>query len=97
MNLDCLAFDQHRFESLNAQAVQRRRAIQKHGMLPDHFFQNIPNDRFLTFHHLARLFDCGGVSLLLELVVDEWLEQLQRHLLRQTTLVQFQFRTDDNY
>ena len=30
MNLDRLAFNQHRLESLNAQTVQRRRAVQQH-------------------------------------------------------------------
>src|ERR1044072_446431 len=97
VNLDRLAFDEHRFESLDAKTVQRRSAIQKHRVLANHLFENVPNDRLLPFNHLARLFDRGGVTLLLELVVDEWLEQLERHLLRQTALVQFQFRTDDDH
>ena len=66
-------------------------------MLANHFFENVPNDGLLTLNHFARLLDGGGVLLLLKLVVDERLEQLERHLLRQTALVQFQLRPDDDY
>ena len=66
-------------------------------MLANHFFENVPNDRLLPLDHFARLLDRGGVLLLLKLVVDEWLEQLERHLLRQTALMQFQLRTDDDH
>src|SRR6185369_722174 len=97
VNLDRLAFDEDRLKRLNAETVQRRSAIQKHRMLANHFFKNVPNYRLLPFDHLARLLDGGGVRLFFELVVDEWLEQLERHLLRQTALVQFQFGAYDDY
>ena len=74
VNLDGLAFDQHRLKSLNAETVQCRSAIQQHRMLANHFLKNVPNDRFLTLDHLSRLLNSGSVSLFLELVVDEWLE-----------------------
>ena len=45
VNADGLAFDQHRFERLNAQAVQRGSAVEQHRMLADHFFENVPDDR----------------------------------------------------
>ena len=43
VNLDRLTFHQHRLKRLNTQAVQRGGAIQKHGMVLDDFFENIPN------------------------------------------------------
>src|SRR5690349_469469 len=61
------------------------------------FFENVPNHRLLPFNHLARLLDGRSMALLLELVVDKWLEELERHLLRQTALVQLQLRTDNNH
>ena len=45
MQLDRLAFDQHRLERLDAQAVQRRRAVQQHRMLADHLFEDVPHLR----------------------------------------------------
>src|SRR5678816_3542623 len=97
VNFDCLAFDQHRFECLDTESVKCGSAIQENRMLTNNFFENVPNDRLLPFHHLACLFDRGGVSLFLELVVDEWLEEFERHLLRQTALVEFQLRTNDDH
>ena len=47
-------------------------------------------------HHLLGLLDGGAVAGLLEPVIDEGLEELERHLLRQTALVQLELRTDDD-
>src|SRR5438034_7497881 len=33
-----------RFERLNAEAVERRSAVEQHGMLADNVFENVPND-----------------------------------------------------
>src|SRR5207253_9914072 len=38
-----VAFDQHRLECLYAHAVQRRRAVEQHGVVLDDLLQNIPN------------------------------------------------------
>ena len=45
MQLDRLAFDQHRLERLDTQAVQRRRTVQHDRVLADHFFEDIPDFR----------------------------------------------------
>ena len=87
VNADGLAFDQHRFERLNTQAVQRGSAVQQHRMLANDIFEDVPDDRFLLLDHFLGLLDGGAVALRFELVIDERLEQLQRHLLRQTALV----------
>ena len=46
MELDRLAFDQHRLECLDAEAVQRRRAVEHHRVLADHLFEDVPDDGF---------------------------------------------------
>ena len=48
MDADRLAFDQHRLERLDAEPMERRRAVQQHRMLADHFFEHVPH--FGTLH-----------------------------------------------
>ncbi len=94
VNLDRLAFHQHRLKGLNAQAVKGGSAVQHHGMIFNDFFQNVPNDRFLLLHHFLGLLDGGAVPGLFQPVIDKRLEQLQRHLLRQSALVQLELGTN---
>ena len=96
MDANGLAFDQHRLERLNAQAVQRGSAVEQHRMLANHFFENVPDDRVLLLDHFLGLLDGGAVALRFEAVIDERLEQLERHLLRQAALMQLQFGADDD-
>src|SRR5271168_147723 len=65
-------------------------------MLADDVFENVPNDRLLLLDHFLGLLDGGAVPLRFELVIDERLEELERHLLGQTALVEFQFGADDD-
>ena len=97
MQLDRLAFDQHRLERLNAEAMQRRRAVQQHRMLADHLVENIPDLGTLLFDELLRLLHGGGQALGVEPRIDERLEQFERHLLRQAALMQAQFGTDHDH
>ena len=92
VQLDRLALDQHRLEGLDAEAVQGRRAVQQHRVLADDLLEDVPDLGALLLHHLLRALDGGDVALLLELVVDERLEQLEGHDLRQAALVQLQLR-----
>ena len=93
---DCLAFDQHRLERLDAQPVQRRRAVEQDRVLADDLFEHVPHFRTLLLDHLLGLLDRRDETALFELVVDERLEELERHLLRQPALVQLQLRPDDD-
>ena len=96
MDLDRLAVHQDRLERLDAQSVQRRRAVQQDRMLPDDLFQRVPYLRaHLVDHPLGRL-DVAGIAALDQRLHDERLEQLQRHLLGQAALVQLQVRPDDD-
>ena len=96
MQLNGLAFDQHRLERLDAEAMQRRRAVEQHRMLADDLVEDVPNFLALFLDHLLRALDGRDVALFFELVVDERLEQLERHLLGQTALMQPQLGTDDD-
>ena len=94
VQLDRLAFDQHRLERLDAQAVQRRRAVQQHRVLLDHLFEDVPHHRRAGFDFLLRRLDGRRDAHGFEAREDERLEQLERHQLRQAALVQLERRAD---
>ena len=92
VQLDRLALDQDRLERLDAQAVQRRGAVQQHRMFADHLVQDVPDLGAFLFDQLLGLLDGGRIALGFQPRIDERLEQLQGHLLGQAALVQLQFR-----
>ena len=96
VDLDRLALDEDRLERLDAEAVERRRAVQENRVLLDDFLESVPHlVRRLLDELLGRL-DRGRDPLLLEPVVDERLEELEGHLLRQAALVELELRPDDD-
>src|ERR1035441_2315943 len=76
--------------------MELRRAVQHHWMVFDDLFQNVPDDRFLLLDHFFCLLDGRTVSRLFETVIDERLEQLERHLLWQSALMKLEFGTNDD-
>ena len=96
VQLDRLALDQHRLEGLDAETVQRRGAVEQHRMLADHLVEDIPDLRLLLLDELLRLLHRRREALGVKARVDERLEQLERHLLRQAALVQLELRADDD-
>ena len=97
VKLDGLALDKDRLERLNAKTVQRRRPVQHHRMLADHLFEDIPDLGTFLFHHALGHLHGAGHRIEFQLRVDERLEQLQRHFLRQAALVQLQLGTDNDH
>src|SRR4029453_13445052 len=87
---------EHGFECLDAEAVEGGRAVQQHRMLADDLVEDVPDLGALLLHHLLRALDGGDRGALFELFVDEGLEELEGHLLRQAALVQPQLRADDD-
>ena len=83
VNLERFTFDQHGLESLNAEAVQRGSAVQQDRMILDDLFENVPNHGILLLDEFFRLLDGGAMAALFEPMIDERLEELERHLLRQ--------------
>ena len=96
VNADGFTFDECRFEGLNAQTVQGRSAVEKHGMFADDILEDVPDHGLLLLDHFLGLLDGGAVTLSFELVIDERLEELKSHLLGKTALVQFEFGTNDD-
>ena len=70
--------------------------FEQHRVLADDLVEDVPDLGTLLLHHLLRALDGGDEAALLELVVDEGLEELERHLLRQAALVQPELRADDD-
>ena len=97
VKLDRLALDQHRLEGLDAEAVQRRRPVEQHRMLADHLLQDVPDLGPLLLDHALGGLERGGHAVEFELGIDEGLEQLERHLLRQAALVQLELRPDHDH
>ena len=96
VQLDGLALDQHGLERLDAQAVQGRCAVEQHWVLGDDLFEHVPHVAGAAVDRALGGLDVGGVLELDQALHDEGLEQLQRHLRRQTALVQLQLRADDD-
>ena len=94
MDLDRLTFHEHGLEGLDAKTVQGRGAVQKDRVVLDDLFKDVPDDGVLHLHHLFSLLDGGAVAGLFETVIDEGLEEFERHLLGKTALVQLQLRTN---
>src|ERR1700741_5302311 len=65
-------------------------------MLANDLFERVPHFVGLQLDELLRGLDRADEALLLELVVDERLEELERHLLRKTALVQLELRSNDD-
>src|SRR5581483_3064807 len=94
VNLDGLAFDEYRLEGLDTEAVQRGSAVEQNRMILDDLFQDVPNHRVLLLDQFLGLLDGGAVAALLEAMIDERLEQFERHFLGQTALVEAQLGAD---
>ena len=88
MQLDRLALDQHGLERLNAEAVQRGRAVQHDRVFANDLVEDVPNLGLFLFDEFLRLLDGGRQTLRVETRIDEGLEQLERHLLGQAALMQ---------
>ena len=90
------ALGQDWFKRLDAQAMQRRGAVQENRMFLDDLFQHVPDFRRRPFDHALGRSDVTGRIVVLETFHDKGFEQLQGHFLRQAALVHLHFRTDDD-
>ena len=97
MELDGIAFDEHRLEGLNAHAVERRGTVEEHRMIADHLLEDVPHLGVLPLEHFLRALDRVGVAEFLEPSDDERLVELQRDLLGQAALVEPEMRTNHDH
>src|SRR5262249_43682313 len=94
MNFDRFSFDENRFEGLDAQPVERRGPVQQHRVLLDDVVEDVPHLGPLLLDVLLGGLDGRRDAALLELAEDERLEQLERHLLRESALVELEIGAD---
>ena len=97
MQVDRVAFDQHRLERLDSHAVQRRGTIQQYRVVLDHRLEDVPDFLVLALQHLLGALDRVRVPQFFELADDERLVQFQRDLLGQAALVQPKRRADHDH
>ena len=97
VELDRRALHEDRLERLDPQAVQRRCAVQQYGAIPDHLFQHVPHLGLGALHDPLRALDVVRQPASHERVHHERFEQLQRHLLGQSALIELQLRPDDDH
>ena len=97
VQLNSLAFHQHRLEGLNAQAVQRRCAVQQHRAGLDHVLKHFPHFGLLALDHALGTLDVGRIVQLDQLLDHKWLKQFQSHRLGQTALVQLECRANHDH
>ena len=97
MQLKGTAFYQHRFKCLDTQTVQCGRTVQQNRMVMNDIFQSIPYFCGSTVYHLSGALDIGNDLCIDQTLQYEGLEQFQCHFLRQTALIHFQFRANDDY
>ena len=93
---DGLALDELRLEGLDAQAVKRRRPVEEDGVFLDDLFEDVPHFGTLPVDETLGRLDVLGDVEVHEPLLDEGLEQLERHDRRQAALVEFEGRTHDD-
>ena len=92
-----VTFHQDRLKRLNTHPVQRRSTVKHYGVVANDLFENIPNLFVLPLKHFLGGLDRVGVTEFFQFANDERLEQFQRDLLWQTTLVQLQTSTNNDH
>jgi len=94
VKLNSLTFDKNWFEGLDPETVKSWSSVKKNRMLLNYVVEDIPNFLLLLINHAFCNFDGCTVTFLNKFVVDEWLEELEGHHLRKTTLVELKVRTN---
>ena len=97
MKFNRLTFYQNRLKRLDTKTVKSRSTVQHNRMLTNDFFQNIPYGRLQFFYHFLGIFNIVCRSICHQLFHNKRFKQLDSHLLRQTTLVNLQFRSHYDY
>ena len=94
VQLNRFTLHQLRLKRLDSQTVQSRSAVEQHRALANDFFQHIPHLGAGALHHTLGVFDVARVTEVHQTLNHKRLKQLERHQLRQTTLVQLQLGTN---
>ena len=92
-----VSFNQSWLKRLNTHAVQCGSTIQQHGVICDHLLKDVPDFLILAFQHFLGRLDRISVTEFFQSSNDKRLIEFKRNFLGQTTLVQFQSRTNNNH
>ena len=74
--------------------MKGRSPVEQYGVLADDLFQEVPDLRPMLLDHFFGRLDGRCQTHLLELVVNEGLEELQRHPFGKPTLMELQLGAD---
>jgi hypothetical protein len=96
VKLDRLSVNEDWLERLDTESVKRRSAVQKNRVLLNNLFKTIPNRWVHSIDHALRSLDVLRNSLLDQGLHYERFEQLKRHFLRKSALVQLKVWTDND-
>ena len=97
MELDRSTFNEDGLERLNGKTVECRRTVQEDRMVLDYVFKCVPNLGACLVNLLLCVSDVGSVLGFNKAFHNERLEELERHFLRKTALINLQRRSyDDN-
>ena len=96
MQLDRFTFDQDGLESLDAQSVQGRRAVEHYRVFFDDILQDIPYSAVYFLDQLFGVLDIHGDASVMQLLHHERLEQFEGHFLGHTALIDLELGADDN-
>ena len=96
VKFDCSTLDKHGFERLDTESVKRRSTVEKHGVIFDDLFEDVPHLILAGVHETFCALDVVAKVALDELVHNERLEEFECHFLWQTALIKFEFGADDD-
>ena len=94
---DGLALHEHRLERLDGEAVERRGAVEEHGLVLDDLLEDVPHLVVVLLDHLAGGADGVADELVAEGADDERLEEAEGHLLREAALREAQLGADHDH
>ena len=97
VNADGGAFHEHWHERLDAESVQGWRAVEENRVILDHVGEHIPYGVRCALGEALRALDVVRVAQLNELSHHERLKEFERHLLRNTALVQLELWTNHDH
>src|SRR5665648_91908 len=96
MKLNRFSLNKNRLKCLYPKSMQRRRTVKQNRMLLDYFIKYVPNFRSDLFYHPLCTFYVMSTSVFNKKLHNKRFEQFKGHLLWQTTLIKFQFRSDND-
>ncbi len=97
VNLDSVTFDEGRSERLNTESVESRGSVKEHILSCDDVFEDRPYLRDALLDESRRASNVVCKLSLEQLADDERLEELKRHVLWKSALVESEVRTDDDH